>query len=226
MEKEEFLKLLPKLIMEDNEVKGAIITTLSGIVATKDDIKSLIEHFDKRFEAMDKRFEAMDKRFEAMQAQMDKRFEAMQAQMDKRFDIQHKELMNISVAIGALGRRSGKSLENTILAILNDEIIKENIDASQIKKEYLFDEHGTVFWKNYNSDIDILIQNGKIILIEVKYHASKHKIERFVRNSKLYTLQFKKDFDELVMICLEIKRSDLRVAREFGVKIIAGSILQ
>ncbi len=208
MEKEEFLKLLPKLIMEDNEVKGAIITTLSGIVATKDDIKQVIEHSDKRFEAIDKRFEAL------------------QAQMDKRFEAQHEDIMKISVAIGSLGRRSGKSLENTILAILNDEIIKENIDASQIKKEFLFDEHGTVFWKNYKSDIDILIQNGKTILIEVKYHASKRKIESFVRNSKLYTLQFKKDFDELVMICLEIKRSDLRIAKEFGVKIIAGSILQ
>ena len=168
----------------------------------------------------------MDKRFEAVQAQMDKRFEAVQAQMDKRFEAQHKDIMKISVAIGSLGRRSGKSLESTILAILNDETIKENIDASQIKKEYLFDEHGTVFWKNYKSDIDVLIQNGKTILIEVKYHASKHKIERFVRNSKLYTHQFKKDFDELVMICLEIKRSDLRIAKEFGVKIIAGSILQ
>ena len=78
MEKEEFLKLLPKLIQEDNEVKGAILTVLSGIVATKDDIKLVIEEFDKRFETMqtqmDKRFEAMDKRFEAMQTQMDKRF--------------------------------------------------------------------------------------------------------------------------------------------------------
>jgi hypothetical protein len=90
MEKEEFLKLLPKLIMEDNEVKGAIISILSGIVATKDDIKQVIEHSDKRFEAlqaqMDKRFEAMDKRFEAM----DKRFETLQAQMDKRFEAMDK----------------------------------------------------------------------------------------------------------------------------------------
>ena len=172
IEKEEFLKLLPKLIMEDNE------------------------------------------------------FKALQAQRDRRFEVQHEEIMKISLAIDYLGRKSDKSLENTILTILNDELIKENIDASQIKKVYLFDEHGKVFWKNYESNIDILIQNGKTILIKVKYHSSKYKIETFVRNSKLYTLQFKKDFDELVMICLEIKRSDLRIAKEFGVKIIAGNILQ
>ena len=66
-----FKKKLPQLIRENDEVKGAIITALSGVVATKEDIKNLMNEMDKRFEAMDKRFEAMDKRFEAM----DKRFE-------------------------------------------------------------------------------------------------------------------------------------------------------
>ncbi|MBA7679107.1 hypothetical protein ES703_87390 [subsurface metagenome] len=59
MEKEEFLKLLPELIRKDDEVKGAIITALSGVVATKDDITRIIEHSDRRFEAIDKRFEAL-----------------------------------------------------------------------------------------------------------------------------------------------------------------------
>ncbi len=67
--KNELLKLLPKLIREDDEIKGAIITALSGVVATKEDIARLIELSNRRFEAM-------DKRFVAMQEQMDKRFEA------------------------------------------------------------------------------------------------------------------------------------------------------
>jgi len=67
MEKEDFLKLLPKLIVEDNEVKGAIITALSGVMATKHDIERVIEHSDKRFEKMDKRFEKMDERIEKLQ---------------------------------------------------------------------------------------------------------------------------------------------------------------
>jgi tetrahydromethanopterin S-methyltransferase subunit G len=50
--------------------------------ASKDDIKMLVYHMDKRFEQVDKRFEQVDKRFE----QVDKRFELMQQQMDKRFE--------------------------------------------------------------------------------------------------------------------------------------------
>ncbi|TXT54501.1 MAG: hypothetical protein BAJALOKI1v1_2150006 [Promethearchaeota archaeon] len=93
IDKNELLKLLPKLIREDDEIKGAIITALSGVVATKDDIARIIENFNRRFEEANKRFEAMDKRFETMQESMDKRFEAvdkrfetMQESMDKRFE--------------------------------------------------------------------------------------------------------------------------------------------
>jgi len=87
---DELLEILPKLIREDDRVKGAIISALSGVVATHEDIVKLTEQMDKRFEAMDKRFEAMDKRFEQMQATMDKRFEQMQATMDKRFETMDK----------------------------------------------------------------------------------------------------------------------------------------
>ena len=66
MDKEEFLKLLPILIREDDQVKGAIISALSTVMATKNDIERVIEHSDKRFEAiqkqMDERFERMDER--------------------------------------------------------------------------------------------------------------------------------------------------------------------
>ena len=40
MEKNEFIKLLPKLFKENDEVKGAILSILAGVVATKDDIKA------------------------------------------------------------------------------------------------------------------------------------------------------------------------------------------
>src|SRR6056297_1031984 len=83
-----FIKMLPDLIKNNDEVRGAIIGALSGVVATKGDIKVLTKEMDKRFEAMDKRFEAMDKRFEALTKEMDKRFEAM----DKRFEALTKEM--------------------------------------------------------------------------------------------------------------------------------------
>ena len=67
-------------------------------LATKEDIKMLIQMMDKRFEdmqkSMDKRFEAVDKRFEDMYRYMDKRFE----DMNKRFNTMFT-FMNIGFGI-------------------------------------------------------------------------------------------------------------------------------
>mgnify|MGYP006280301799 FL=1 len=105
IDKNELLKLLPKLIREDDEIKGAIITALSGVVATKDDIARIIENSNRRFEEINKRFESMDKRFESM----DKRFESM----DKRFEQATKEREDIKESIIILRETVGEYLEKT-----------------------------------------------------------------------------------------------------------------
>jgi len=103
---------LPKLVKESDPLKGAIISALSGVMPTKEDIenlgKQMIEGFremDKRFEAMQKhrdedraeairQFEMMEKRFEAMQKHRDEdRAEAIRRfeMMEKRFEAMQKQ---------------------------------------------------------------------------------------------------------------------------------------
>ncbi len=108
IDKNELLKLLPKLIREDDEIKGAIITALSGVVATKEDIIRIIDNSNRRFEAMDKRFEAMDKRFEAM----DKRFEALIVQMNKGFEEARKHRENIENSLIIVRESIGELIQN------------------------------------------------------------------------------------------------------------------
>ncbi|MGV9198686.1 MAG: hypothetical protein ACOC4M_07580 [Promethearchaeia archaeon] len=105
IDKNELLKILPKLIREDDEIKGAIITALSGVVATKDDIARIIENSNRRFEEVNKRFESMDKRFESM----DKRFESM----DKRFEQAAKEREDIKESMIILRETVGEYMKKT-----------------------------------------------------------------------------------------------------------------
>ncbi len=246
MEKEEFLRLLPKLIREDDEVKGAIITALSGVVATKEDIRQVINEFDKRFEASDKRFDAMqkdmDKRFDESNKRFDesnKRFEAMQKQMslgfsevnkridtlDKKVETIDKKVSTIDIAIGALGNRSGKSLEKSILNVLKDKLIQENIQSSEIKKVYLTDSEGLVFSKNATTDVDVVIEDGKTILVEIKYRPDQDGIEKFLNIAKLYK-KIKKPYDKLLIIALEIKRKHYDYANQKGINVISGKIIE
>lgn len=87
---DDLIEILPKLIRENDRVKGAIISALSGVVATHEDIVLLSEKMDKRFEAMERR---MDKRFEAMDRKIDKKhddlksiLEDIQSQIGKPFE--------------------------------------------------------------------------------------------------------------------------------------------
>jgi len=208
MEKEDFLKLLPKLIRESDEVKGAIITALSGVVATKDDIARIIEHSDRRFEAMDKRFEILIE------------------QMNRGFEEARKERLQIDVKLETLGGRSGVNLENTILYLLKDKLIQENIQESEIKKEFLIDREGKIFWKNYNSDIDVLIKDSKTILIEIKYFADNRDGYHLLKNAELFKHQYNQDYDGLMIICLEINQINLNQIEQQGIKVIAGKVIQ
>ncbi len=116
---DELLKILPQLIRENDTVKGAILTALSGVIATREDILNLGREMDKRFEAVQNQ---MDKRFEAVQNQMDKRFEAVQNQMDKRFDMLTHEIADArshSISLQKFCETNFKVLESSMDRVEN-----------------------------------------------------------------------------------------------------------
>ena len=116
-------------------------------------------------------------------------------------------------------------MEDTIIEILNDELIRENIQASRIHKELMVDEEGIVFPKNFSTDIDVLIENDKTILIEVKYRIDNYDIFTFLKLAELYE-RTRKAFDQLLIITLEIKRLHLNYANKQGLKVIAGKVIE
>ncbi len=155
-------------------------------MATKEDIQRVIEHSDRRFEAlikeMDKRFEearierkTLRQQFEVAQEErkaINQQLEGARIEregMNEQFVEARKERSELKISIVSLGRRSGDNLENAILELLSEKLIKENIKTSKIHKEILLDREGIVFMKNYSTDLDIIIENEKINLVEIKY---------------------------------------------------------
>jgi len=130
IDKNELLKLLPKLIREDDEIKGAIITALSGVVTTKEDIARIIENSNRQFEAMDRRFEAMDRRFEAM----DRRFEALIIQMNKGFEEARKHREDIENNLIVVRETIGELIQNSAT---KEDIEKANKEIlNYLKKQF------------------------------------------------------------------------------------------
>ncbi len=177
---DELIKILPTLIRENDTVKGAIITALSGVVATKEDIKELIHQ-------MDKRFEAVDKRFEAMQQQMDKRFEAMQQQMDKRFTKLEIMLTEIKQTIG---RPFEQFARNVVTRILNAEGIK-NINLNFIK---LPDPKQQMGPGSTEVEIDGLNQDPPIIVEITSILHESSEVDWFIKKKHFIESYYNKKF--------------------------------
>ncbi|TFG04512.1 MAG: hypothetical protein EU536_04490 [Promethearchaeota archaeon] len=246
---EELIRILPKLIRENDAVKGAIITALSGVVTTKDDLKMLIEAMDKRFEAMDKRFEvmqehidkrfeAMDKRFEVMQEHIDKRFEAMdkrfevmQEHIDKRFEAMENRYEDLSTSIKILTlsvarieSKEGILFQNTVLELMKDTLTLEKIAPEKIRKEILRDPLGEIFYPSYTTDIDVLVENDNTYMIEVKSTTASQDISHFLQNAKLFKKITGKIPTQLILITLRINQATYNLARTQGIRVIAGEI--
>ena len=217
---DELLKILPKLIRENDTVKGAIISALSSVVATKDDIREIIREMDKRFEAMQKQ---MDQRFDATQKQLDQRFEAVQRELVSF----HMDVKRLALDVATLSMRSGDDLEAMVRELLADTLTRNKIDVSDVKKVQLVDVKGEVFAPGYNTSVDVVARNGNVHLYEIKYRADQRDAYHFMQVARLYELVNGRKPDRLVMLVLEISSTTLRTILTFPIPIdvIAGSVV-
>jgi hypothetical protein len=198
---EELKRLLPKLIRENDAIKGAIIGALSGVVATHEDIKETNRNMNTRFEALQKE---MGDRFEALQKEMDNRFVALQKEMDDRFTKMDERFEKINlrmekgfaelgeaikilnISINRIESKEGRLIEKVILDILKEAFILEDINPKNIQKVSIEDESGEIFFPGYQTDVDIVARNGNIYIFEIKATVDHHDIAHFLQNTKLY----------------------------------------
>ena len=236
--------LVRKIAREEAErtIDTVQVSLLKGVFLTRDEFLDAMDRMDKRFEAvqvqMDKRFEAMDKRFEELIDSMNKRFEAVDNRfeelidsmnkrfeaVDKRFEGVIREMKEIRVAVDSLGSRSGKALENTILELMKDQLLDNDVEYTSIEVETLVDEEGIVFHEGYSTDIDVVAKGDEVALFEVKYKADQRDFAHFLKNAELYEKLRGKKPAKLYVVCLEIASKTLRATCTLPVTVIAGSV--
>ncbi|MBD3253780.1 MAG: DUF3782 domain-containing protein [Candidatus Lokiarchaeota archaeon] len=173
---------------------------------------------------MEERFQKVDERFEAMQRTMDERFEAVIEQMNKGFDEARRDREELKVSIATISSRSGSKLEEMILNLLRDDLIQENIDKKNVTREVLKDDRGEVYYEGYTTDIDVVIQDGKTFLMEIKSTADNRDIADLLLKAKLFKIQHGKDYDGLILACLEINRVNFEKAIKQDIRVITGEI--
>jgi len=164
--------------------------------------------FDALHKEMNQRFEQVDKRFE----QVDQRFE----QIDKRLDKQHADILDVkrrviklestvdrvedkmtrfdirlNILAGTLGTEKGQRLEEVFAHVLSYGLKNPDLKPESIQlRQQFVDTEGLVYLrKGKFIEVDIIIENGKFTVFEVKATVTVGNVDEFARKVKLIELQ-------------------------------------
>jgi chromosome segregation ATPase len=167
------------------------------------------QEMDRRFEQMQ---EKMDRRFEQMQQEMDRRFDLMQKEMDRRFEEEKRERKDmmrriikvesavermdkkitqfdawLNVVTGNVGEKRGQEAEQLFALGLGYGLKRADIKPETIQLRQMFmDAEGIVFPKKGKYiEVDILAENGKLSVFEVKITAVDTDVVTFARKVQL-----------------------------------------
>jgi hypothetical protein len=197
----------------------------------REDMNRRFEQVDQRFEQMHRRFEQVDQRFE----QVDQRFEQMhRTQLElKRNMLQlqegQKTLLNRidgqskwqKLNLGMLGSDKGERLENMFAEALRYGLNNPDIIADQIQlRQPLFDPDGQVFRPNYATEIDLITENHRRTVFEVKASAKVDDVYLFALKVELVALQNPEKPVHGVFICLGASEEVQQHGAEYGLEMI------
>ena len=203
--RDEFARLLDevKLLREDMNRRFELMEQKFELMEQK--FEAQRQETEQRFDAL---YKEMNHRFE----QVDKRFE----QVDKRFEEQHREIVDVkrrvikiesgqallldkmtrfdlrlNMLAGTLGTEKGERLEEVFASVLSYGLNNPDIKPESIQLRQKFvDTEGLVYLrKGKYIEVDIIAENSKFTVFEVKATVTIGNVDEFARKVKLIQLQ-------------------------------------
>ena len=163
------------------------------------------EEFNKLYEQLNRDREAQNRKWEANQVELRRLHEEIMAQA-KKYDR----------SIGALGARWGLQSEKAFRDALAG-ILEENFGVQVINvNEY--DDRGAVFGRPDQVELDVIIQNGLLLICELKSSIDKAGMYIFERKARFYEDRHQRKADRLIVISPMIDARAQKVAERLGIE--------
>ncbi|WPL18586.1 hypothetical protein Thiowin_03660 [Thiorhodovibrio winogradskyi] len=156
------------------------------------------------------------------QAEQDRAEQARKwEEANQHFDRVHEEIMaqakRFDRGIGALGARWGihseRAFRNALAGILEVSFGVEVINVNE------FDDTGVVFGRPEQIELDIIIQNGLLLICELKSSIDKAGMYSFERKARFYEERHHRQAQRLIVISPMIDDRARKVAERLGIEI-------
>ncbi|GIW40949.1 MAG: hypothetical protein KatS3mg076_1526 [Candidatus Binatia bacterium] len=162
----------------------------------------------KRIEEQGKRIEEQGKRIE----EQGKRIE----EQGKRIEEQGRRIEEAFRRVEAMGARWGLHAESAFREGMRS-VLAERFGA-RVERWEGFDDEGTVYGHPSPVELDLVVQDGEPLLIEVKSHVSRGDVAAFHRKARLYEQKTGKRAAKM-MVSPSVEERAFQIAEKLGIEI-------
>jgi len=223
--KETIRQELPELLRHDPDFRSVIIEITRGEFA---DRKETRDWFHETLDEMRREREKQDKKWDKHIEDQERHREEQAQKWDlnkEAFNRVHEEIMALAKkhdrSIGALGARWGmqseRSFRNALAGILEEHFGVEVINVNE------YDEQGVVFGRPDQIELDIIINNGMLLICELKSSIDKAGMHIFERKARFYESRHNRKADRLIVISPMIDPKAQKLAERLNIETYSDS---
>jgi len=201
-----------KLLREDEEFRYAV----AGLIGLEEILRRLDRHESelvKLREDMNKLREDMIEGFKRHDAEIIK----LREDMNKLREDMNRGFELVERHISALGARWGIIAETAFRESLRGVLEKEL--GLKVEKWRAYDEAGIVYGYPSEIDIDVVVRDGKTILVEVSSHIRKSDILIFKKKSELYWEKTGTKPERLLVVTPYIDEEAVEASQKLGIEV-------
>jgi hypothetical protein len=131
------------------------------------------------------------------------------------------------VILGRMGRRWGVDLGRTLLGTFKEVLEREGIEPGRVDSFSYVDFDGSITGlKGRRVQADILVKDGGVTLIEVKYFPEVEHVDHLKDVVGYVEKILKTNVDKVYLVAVNVDKETLNRAEELGFKVIYGSLVE
>jgi len=235
LEHDRRFEVIEKKLLEHDKRFESIENELKKL---REDLNRHVQESSKRFEAIERKLLEHDRRFEAIERKLlehDKRFEAIEKKLEEhsrllkehgeRIERLERAVGELKAAIGGLGQRMGRDLEKLILNLYRDAIQRFDIDIDRVEKMSIRDVEGRYLHRGAKIELDIYMSDRVTYLIEVKSLVDEEDVEWFNTKCSIFARELGLTSYRKMIVAVNIARQALERARDLGIDVVYGSVI-
>jgi len=221
---------LPEILRTDPEFRGYILELTrqeyAGRAATDDRFYELLAELRRDREEGVRKWDEEREEQNRKWDEQNRKWDEHQAEQRDEFKRIHEEIMAQAQrhdrSIGALGSRWGLQSEKAFRDALA-EILEKNFGV-QVLNVNEYDDQGTVFGRPDQIELAVIIQNGLLLICELKSSIDKAGMYIFERKARFYEQRHQRTANRLIVISPMIDARARQVAERLGIETYGDSL--